>query len=663
LANPFDFGFPVIASGNVGGLGIPALAGWYGMADPAASVGTRFGATDGDQTTGGVISFGLPGSSNRAVGLLATGSTGYTGFGAKFINQTPSTLNSITFQFTGEVWRQSDKPKTLQFYYYIDPTATAPFTASYTAFLPALNVSFPTVPADVGGVAVDGTAPANQIGLGVTNQVITNWPPGAALWLVWEMTDATGKAQGLAIDNLSFSADQLPSTTNTAPTLAPIPNQSIYANTMLTLTASATDTDQPPQLLTFSLDSGAPAGASITSGGVFTWTPTAGQAPSTNPVSVIVRDSGLPQMSATNTFNVVVYRPNTPPVLTVIPRQTVYATTLLTFTASATDTDQPPQTLTFSLGTGALTGASITSGGVFTWTPTAAQAPSTNTISVIVQDNGQPQMSATNSFKVVVYRPNTPPVLGALSDQMVYATTLLTFTASATDTDQPPQNLTFSLGTGAPTGASITSGGVFTWTPTAAQAPSTNTISVIVQDSGVPQMSATNSISVVVYRPNTPPVLSAISNQTVYANTLLTFTASATDTDKPPQLLTFSLGTGAPSGASITTNGVFRWTPTSAQAPSTNNLSVIVEDSGLPPMSATNSFSAVVLQPPALILESATSLSDSFTVETDAVIDTVQETITTSVKSTARFYRLRSQTAVRILSIQVQANQVTLTYH
>jgi hypothetical protein len=126
LANPFDFAFPAIADGNVGGLGIPALAGWYGMADPTASVGTRFGATDGDQTTGGVISFGPPSSSNRAVGLLATTSTGYTGFGAKFINQTPYTLNSITLQFTGEVWRQSDTPKTLLFYYFIDPTATAP---------------------------------------------------------------------------------------------------------------------------------------------------------------------------------------------------------------------------------------------------------------------------------------------------------------------------------------------------------------------------------------------------------------------------------------------------------------------------------------------------------------------------------------------------------
>ena len=89
-------------------------------------------------------------------------------------------------------------------------------------------------------------------------------------------------------------------------------------------------------------------------------------------------------------------------------------------------------------------------------------------------------MSATNSFKVVVYRPNTAAGAGGDLDQTVYANTLLTFTASATDTDQPPQTLTFSLGAGAPTGASITTGGVFTWTPTAAQAPSTNTISVIV---------------------------------------------------------------------------------------------------------------------------------------------------------------------------------------
>jgi hypothetical protein len=55
-------------------------------------------------------------------------------------------------------------------------------------------------------VAVDGTASINQTNLGVFNQVITNWPPGGALWLVWEMASPAGKSQGLAIDDLSFSA-------------------------------------------------------------------------------------------------------------------------------------------------------------------------------------------------------------------------------------------------------------------------------------------------------------------------------------------------------------------------------------------------------------------------------------------------------------------------
>jgi hypothetical protein len=36
--------------------------------------------------------------------------------------------------------------------------------------------------------------------------MIADWPPGAALWLLWVMDDAAGKAQGLAIDSLSFSA-------------------------------------------------------------------------------------------------------------------------------------------------------------------------------------------------------------------------------------------------------------------------------------------------------------------------------------------------------------------------------------------------------------------------------------------------------------------------
>jgi hypothetical protein len=210
LANPFDFAFPAMTNGGTGGLGFASLAGWYG----SSALLSRFGATDGDQTTGGQISFGLPNDSNRALGLLATSTTGSTAFGAKFVNNTGGALKFITAKATGELWRQSNLPKTLQCYYSIDPTAIAPMPAQATAFLPELNVVFPTDAGDAGGVAVDGTFAANQTGLAANSHAITNWPAGAALWLVWQMTDATGKAQGLAIDNLSFSATAEETSTN-----------------------------------------------------------------------------------------------------------------------------------------------------------------------------------------------------------------------------------------------------------------------------------------------------------------------------------------------------------------------------------------------------------------------------------------------------------------
>ncbi|HWV99717.1 MAG TPA: lamin tail domain-containing protein [Candidatus Acidoferrum sp.] len=302
LSNPYDFAFPATASGNAGGLGLPGLAGWHGL----SALLSRFGATDGDQTTGGQISFGPPSSTNRALGLLATTSTGATAFGARFINKTTNVLHFINLQFTGELWRQSDKSKILEFYYLIDPAGTNAFSTNYTAFLPALNVAFPANPADVGGVPVDGTSPANQTNLSVINQAITNWPPAAALWLVWEMADSGGKAQGLAIDNLSFSS--APGLPNTAPVLAPLSDRFVILGQTLTFTASATDTDQPPESLTFTLGAAAPSGAAIApSSGQFSWTPPS--APATNAISIIVTDNGTPSLSATQSFTVTVFSP------------------------------------------------------------------------------------------------------------------------------------------------------------------------------------------------------------------------------------------------------------------------------------------------------------------------------------------------------------------
>ncbi|MGA2656956.1 MAG: lamin tail domain-containing protein, partial [Verrucomicrobiota bacterium] len=95
------------------------------------------------------------------------------------------------------------------------------------------------------------------------------------------------------------------SSSNTPPSLSPIPDQLILLGQTLSLTATATESDQPPRLLTFSLGPGAPQGAVVDPvSGLFSWTPAA--APSTNSVTVTVADNGVPSLSASQTFTVTV---------------------------------------------------------------------------------------------------------------------------------------------------------------------------------------------------------------------------------------------------------------------------------------------------------------------------------------------------------------------
>jgi hypothetical protein len=92
-----------------------------------------------------------------------------------------------------------------------------------------------------------------------------------------------------------------------------------------------------------------------------------------------------------------------------------------------------------------------------------------------------------------------------------------------------------------------------------------------------------------------PPVLAAIANYTIADGTLLTFTNSATDDTLPARVLAYSLKAGAPTGATVSaTTGVFQWRPTANQAPSTNQISVIVSDNGTPTLSATQTFQVIV---------------------------------------------------------------------
>ena len=105
---------------------------------------------------------------------------------------------------------------------------------------------------------------------------------------------------------------------------------------------------------------------------------------------------------------------------------------------------------------------------------------------------------------------------------------------------------------------------------------------------------------------NTAPVLAAIGNQTVNVGQTVAFTASATDTDAPPQTLTFSLLSGSGNATLNTNSGAFSWRPQVTQANTTNSFTLKVADNGTPSLSATQSFT-VTVNP--LTLPSAVSLA------------------------------------------------------
>jgi hypothetical protein len=282
---------------------------------------------------------------------------------------------------------------------------------------------------------------------------------------------------------------------NSAPVLSAQSNRTINELTLLSVTNSATDSDLPANTLSYSLI-GAPSGAAIDSTGVITWTPTEAQGPSTNVIVTVVTDNGVPALSATNSFSVVVNEVNQAPVLSAIANQTINELVALNLQLSATDADIPANHLTFALVSGP-SGLSVGSTGALSWTPTESQGPSTNQVSVRVFDDGIPSLSATQSFTVTVNEANTPPNLSPVIDQTVSPMQTLSLTFVATDSDVPTNTLTFAMNSG-PAAASVTAGGQFSWTPGFGDAGTTNLVSVRVTDNGTPNLSSTQTFSVIV---------------------------------------------------------------------------------------------------------------------------------------------------------------------
>jgi hypothetical protein len=331
-------------------------------------------------------------------------------------------------------------------------------------------------------------------------------PDGSIVDLVEFGSLATDLSEGRYPDggaNIRFLRQPTPGRTNSlpesvvnsAPTIEPIGQKTVVINQTLRFNVIATDPDLPLQQLSYQIVSGATGATIDPISGEFSWTPTV---VGTNVFTVRVTDNGEPPLEDTESFVVIVnLTGNQAPILEAIGNKSVDEGSLLTFTARATD--DLGQTLRYSLGAGAPNGASIDAlSGVFSWVPTELQGPGVYPVTVIVTDDGTPQMSDSETIQIIVREVNSAPVIVPIGTQYLIVGQQLNLEVVGTDSDVPVQNLRYSLEAGAPTGMTIDSvSGQLSWTATAT-AVGTNTVSVKVSDDGSPVMSSTRSFQIVV---------------------------------------------------------------------------------------------------------------------------------------------------------------------
>ena len=174
--------------------------GWA-FNETGSNANTNYTAGNGSITTGDTYSFGTIASTDRALGCL--GSTNLIPLiGASFTNNTGSTINEITIEYTGEQWRlgAAGRVDRLDFQYSLN--ATNLNNGTWIDFN-ALDFSAPVNFGMVG--ALDGNNEGNKTNITATITSLSI-PAGASFWIRWSDFDAAGSDDGLGVDDFYLRA-------------------------------------------------------------------------------------------------------------------------------------------------------------------------------------------------------------------------------------------------------------------------------------------------------------------------------------------------------------------------------------------------------------------------------------------------------------------------
>ncbi len=464
--------------------------------------------------------------------------------------QTDSILINVTVGETPDITEDWGYPVTMS-----EDGAPTPFDLT----LHATDSDSATLTWSISSAASHGTATASGTGI---SKVIGYTPAanynGTDTFIV-QVSDGA-LTDTIRVDVTIESVNDLPVIAESDPQAVGMSENGIPTPFVLTL--HATDADSPT--LTWSILTAAAHGTATASGTgaskVIGYTPDTSY---NGPDSFVVQVSDGTDTD-TITVNVTIGAVSFAPVITESDPQAVGmsedgAPTAFALTLHATDEDIE-DTLTWSILVAAAHGTATASGTgaskAIGYTP-AANYNGTDTFVVRVSDG---TYSDTLTVNVAIGAVNDAPVMNAVGSKSVVELVTLNFTATGTDIDIPAQTLTFNL-VGAPTGASITSGGAFSWKPTDAQGPGSYPFDVCVSDGS---LNGCETITVtVIANTNAPTVVNdSYSTNEDTAKVVAAPGVLVNDSDTEGNALT-AIKVSDPSHGSLTLNsdGSFTYTP------------------------------------------------------------------------------------------------------
>lgn len=181
--------------------------GWEGTKTGGSGSVLNLVADAGGGNSGALYSYGSSGSSDRALGSIASGST-IPAFGLEIVNNTGVAISSLAIEFDREQWRSSTSTTNVIPFASALSGGSATSTNYLTDASLVANTAFDLVGEPF--VTTNGALDGNVHSVHISGTLTVSIPNGSSVYIRWTDTNDIGNDAGLAVDNFAVTPTLVP---------------------------------------------------------------------------------------------------------------------------------------------------------------------------------------------------------------------------------------------------------------------------------------------------------------------------------------------------------------------------------------------------------------------------------------------------------------------